>query len=152
MPNGRVALVLEKVMSPRDVLRIRNAWYCFRESQCIFLTTSALLHKVNIQQCSCRKMIQKQWGFKVYLVQFSSQTASQEESIKNQSQQTEEQFHSQNTRLIQEKPLHNVLLQDRSHFLTKLPFSISHSSLMCQKNNHYEDSHWLSAVSSSETC
>lgn len=27
MPKGRVALVLEKVMSPMNLLRIRNAWY-----------------------------------------------------------------------------------------------------------------------------
>jgi len=48
MPNRRTALVLEKVMCPRNLLRIRSAWYYFTESYCIFLITSALTHKVDI--------------------------------------------------------------------------------------------------------
>lgn len=61
------SLIPAKGHVTHQFLEIKNTWYYFRENQCILLTASALMHKENIQQCSSRKMLQKQQQFMIPL-------------------------------------------------------------------------------------
>lgn len=73
---------------------IKNSWYYFRENWCILLTASALMHKVNILQCL---------SIEVATIHNSTAGLSikkEEDSTKNQLQQTKQQFRSSKTRTI----------------------------------------------------